>query len=172
MPPGCRWPSNDNFAPSKMEMVLWKVVLGGLLGFGGMEILGWAVHKYLMHGPLWFIHRTHHRPSGRGLEWNDVFSLAFGSLGLYLVLGSLEPLHSFQLGAGVGVCMYGLFYFVLHDAWVHRRWVLPRPLDGAYLQAMIRAHRAHHASLQAKPSESYGLWLFPSKFWAGRTKKP
>ncbi|MFM9060608.1 MAG: fatty acid hydroxylase [Bacteroidota bacterium] len=152
--------------------MVWKLILGGAVGFGGMEIVGWAIHKYLRHGPLWFIHRTHHRPSGHGLEWNDLFSLVFGGWGVFLLLGALEPWQPWRMGAGVGVCLYGLFYFVLHDAWVHRRWVLPKPFDSVYLQAMIRAHRAHHAGLNAKPSESYGLWLFPRRFWYAKTKNP
>jgi len=50
------------------------------LGFAAMELAGWFIHKYLMHGPLWIIHKTHHRPSHSFFEWNDLFSVLFGSM--------------------------------------------------------------------------------------------
>jgi beta-carotene 3-hydroxylase len=140
-----------------------------------MEWVGWCLHKYLFHGPLWFIHQSHHRPHGRGLEWNDLFSLLFalagigmGWMGLEGTEGRFGPL---LLGAGIGVSLYGLVYFVVHDAWVHRRWHLPRKWSGTYLNAMIKAHRAHHVSMRARPSESYGLLIFPRKFLKDRPHK-
>jgi len=136
---------------------------GIILGLAGMEILGWFIHKYLMHGPLWFIHHTHHRPSGKGLEWNDLFSLFFGGMGVGLLWWGLDY-HTLILGLGVGICAYGGLYFVMHDGWVHRRWKVPVRWRIPYLEAMIRAHRAHHVSLKAKPSESFGLLCFPTKF--------
>ena len=139
------------------------LVVGTLLGLVGMEALGWFIHKYLMHGPLWFIHRTHHRPSGKGPEWNDLFSLLFGGMGMGLWWWGLED-RPLVLGTGVGICLYGALYFIMHDGWVHRRWRVPMRSRFPYIEAMIRAHRAHHVSLKAKPSESYGLFWFPSKF--------
>jgi beta-carotene 3-hydroxylase len=143
-------------------------IAGILIGLVGMEILGWFIHKFLMHGPLWFIHRTHHRPSAKGPEWNDVFSLIFGSMGLSLMWWGLHH-HTLILGCGIGICLYGGLYFVMHDGWVHRRWKVPVRWRLPYIEAMIRAHRAHHASLTAKPSESFGLLWFPTKFLIKKT---
>jgi len=47
-----------------------------------MEIISWILHKYLFHGPLWFIHKTHHaRTLHSTLELNDK------EFGLFLILG-------------------------------------------------------------------------------------
>ena len=42
-----------------------------------MEFVAWATHKYVMHGFLWVLHADHHRPSHRGLQKNDWFSVFF-----------------------------------------------------------------------------------------------
>ncbi len=31
----------------------------------GMEGVAWATHRWLMHGPLWVLHRSHHAPRTR-----------------------------------------------------------------------------------------------------------
>ena len=40
-----------------------------------MEGVAWFTHKYLMHGPLWFLHESHHVPHRGGLEKNDWFAV-------------------------------------------------------------------------------------------------
>ena len=47
-------------------------VLGFLAGFLGIELVATLIHRYLMHGPLWWIHRTHHKSRG-GWELNARF---------------------------------------------------------------------------------------------------
>lgn len=42
-----------------------------------MELLAWFVHKYLMHGPLWFLHRDHHIKPNGFFEQNDWFFIIF-----------------------------------------------------------------------------------------------
>ena len=31
-----------------------------LTGFVLMELFSWVIHKFIMHGPLWKIHQSHH----------------------------------------------------------------------------------------------------------------
>mgnify|MGYP003396611970 FL=1 len=39
-----------------------------------MEPLTWTIHKYIMHGFLWILHKDHHDHSTEGnLEKNDYF---------------------------------------------------------------------------------------------------
>ena len=63
------------------------IVLATLLA---MECISWAMHKFLFHGPLWFIHKSHHQERGGFFEWNDVFSLLFGAAALLLMITDRE----------------------------------------------------------------------------------
>jgi beta-carotene 3-hydroxylase len=134
-----------------------------VLGFVAMEVFGWAIHKYLMHGPLWGIHKTHHGPSRSFFEWNDLFSLFFGSIAATLIVLGIGELDS-KFWIGLGISVYGLSYFLLHDLLIHKRLnVFKRP-NGGYLERMFRAHQAHHATNKKKDAVSFGLFLVPKKF--------
>ena len=55
-----------------------------------MEWVAWAMHRYLMHGPLWFIHRSHHEPQDGWFELNDTFGLFFSSLSMVMIYFGLR----------------------------------------------------------------------------------
>lgn len=59
------------------------------IGFMAMEFSGWFIHKYLMHGILWKIHKTHHTHTKGFLERNDLFSLLFASVAIVLIFWGL-----------------------------------------------------------------------------------
>jgi len=49
-----------------------------LLTFAGMEVFAYLVHRYVMHGPLWLLHESHHRPRQSAVfEKNDLFGIVF-----------------------------------------------------------------------------------------------
>ena len=92
-----------------------------LLTLAGMEAFSWAIHKYLFHGPLWFIHKTHHQQRHGWLELNDVFSILFAAIALYLMwLGNAELDYRFWIGTGIS--LYGTIYFIFHDGFIHNRY--------------------------------------------------
>ena len=134
------------------------------LGFAAMEISGWFIHKYLMHGPLWMIHKTHHQPSKTFFELNDLFSVLFGSIALILIFKGVDSLD-YRFWMGVGISLYGVLYFILHDVLVHRRlkW-FDRPQNG-FLKGIFKAHQAHHRTNQKKDAVSFGLFVVPKKFF-------
>lgn len=135
-----------------------------VLGFATMEISGWFIHKYLMHGPLWMIHKTHHQPSKTFFEMNDLFSVLFGSIALILIFKGVDSLD-YRFWMGVGISLYGILYFVLHDVLVHRRlkW-FDRPQNG-FLKGIFKAHQAHHRTNQKEDAISFGLFVVPKKFF-------
>lgn len=135
-----------------------------VLGFAAMEISGWFIHKYLMHGPLWMIHKTHHQPSKTFFELNDLFSVLFGSIALILIFKGVDSLD-FRFWMGVGISLYGVLYFILHDVLVHRRlkW-FDRPQNG-FLKGIFKAHQAHHRTNQKEDAVSFGLFVVPKKFF-------
>lgn len=135
-----------------------------LLGFILMELSGWAIHKYIMHGPLWSIHKTHHQPSKSFFEWNDLFSLLFGGIAVILIFLGVEKLD-YRFWMGIGISGYGMLYFFLHDMMIHRRvkW-LERPKSG-FLKGIFKAHQAHHRSNKRDGAVSFGLFFVPKRYF-------
>jgi len=135
-----------------------------ILGFALMELSGWAIHKYLMHGPLWMIHKTHHAHSDSFFELNDLFSLLFGSIAVLLIFLGVDRLD-YRFWMGIGISAYGMLYFFLHDVLIHRRvkW-LDRPRNG-FLKGIFKAHQAHHQSNKKEGAVSLGLFWVPKKYF-------
>ena len=77
---------------------------------------------------------------------------------------------------GVGISIYGLIYFLIHDVYIHRRFNWFKQLDSTYSRAILRAHGAHHATQEKDGSESFGLLVVHPKFFKKRSewkkKKP
>lgn len=133
-----------------------------LITLAGMEAFSWAIHKYLFHGLLWFIHKTHHQQRHGWLELNDIFSLLFASVALYLMwLGKDELDYRFWIGAGIST--YGTIYFIFHDWFIHNR-IKAFKSNNRYLAGIRRAHKIHHKSTEKNPSEEFGL-LVASRKW-------
>lgn len=134
-----------------------------LLGIALMELSGWFIHKYIMHGPLWGIHKTHHSSHNGWFEWNDLFSVMFGGIAVVLIFLGVDYLD-YRFWLGIGISIYGLSYFLLHDMLIHRRvkW-FKRPKSG-FLAGIFRAHQAHHAKNQ-RDSVSFGLFLVSKKYF-------
>jgi beta-carotene 3-hydroxylase len=135
-----------------------------IVGFAIMEMSGWFIHKYIMHGPLWKIHKTHHQPSKSFFELNDLFSLLFGSVAVLLIFLGVDKLD-YRFWMGIGISMYGLLYFIIHDVLVHRRlkW-FERP-KSKFLIGIFKAHQAHHANNQKDDAVSFGLFIVPKKYF-------
>jgi beta-carotene 3-hydroxylase len=143
-----------------------------ILGFVGMEGIAWLTHKYLMHGPLWFLHSDHHRkPEGQFLEKNDFFFLIFALPGMALFLiGTINK--SFSLtGLASGITLYGFTYFMVHDIFVHQRFKWLRNSNHIYFRALRRAHKMHHKHLGKEKGECFGMLFFPLKYFRLVSKK-
>lgn len=147
--------------------------IAALLVFVGVAVLmegvAWATHRYVMHGSLWTLHADHHRPSGRGLQRNDAFSLFFAALAIVLIAGGTlwwgSPL---AVAAGAGMTLYGLGYFLFHDVMFHRR---VRRLNlkptTRYLRRMVAAHREHHRRSGQAKGEAFGFLYAPARYDVG-----
>lgn len=111
-----------------------------------MEPVTAVVHRWVMHGPGWVLHQSHHqsRPGVRRLEANDAYPVIFaGSTVAVMALGSRVPALRLLLGVGVGVTAYGAAYAFVHDVMIHRR-VLPRLAASGRLSGLRDAHGVHH----------------------------
>ncbi|NGP88390.1 sterol desaturase family protein [Fodinibius halophilus] len=132
-----------------------------LLGFAGMEIVSYLVHRFIFHGLLWRIHRSHHEPTHGLFELNDLFSLFFAGVSVYLIYSGVEnPLASASFAVGVGIAVYGMLYFIIHDLFAHKRF-MPFKSDSKIMRLIRYAHQRHHQSIDKDGEEPYGLFLFP-----------
>lgn len=146
-------------------MTDWLQGIGILmLTFIGMEGISWTIHKYLFHGPLWFIHKTHHGHARGKWEANDIFSLGFAITSIALILGGVET-FSWHFWVGSGIATYGLVYFLVHDILAHRRLKWWRSSKNRYLKAVVRAHKMHHKKLQKEHGEAFGLLWVNKKYF-------
>jgi beta-carotene 3-hydroxylase len=126
-----------------------------IVAFLGMELVSYATHRWVMHGPGMGWHRSHHRPAEGRFERNDLFPLCFSAVGVALfALATVGPAVRTLFWVGVGVTAYGALYMVVHDVCIHRR--LPVPIPSSRYLAWVRdAHRVHHVT----GGEPYGMLL-------------
>lgn len=137
-----------------------------------MEFVAWSAHKYLMHGWLWIWHEDHHKPHYEKegfFEKNDLFFLVFAlpSMSCYII-GSVYAEYLWVLFIGIGISIYGLIYFLIHDVYIHQRFKWFRQLDSKYSRAILRAHGAHHAKTHKEDGESFGLLIVAAKYFTTR----
>jgi len=126
-----------------------------------MEVLSYVLHRWLFHGLLWRIHSTHHKKTEGPFELNDLFSLVFGlaAVGLIVWGGLKNPALWYLVPIGVGISVYGLLYFVIHDLYTHKRFHSFKS-DSRVMNVIRRAHNRHHQSIDKPGQEPYGLFLF------------
>jgi beta-carotene 3-hydroxylase len=137
-----------------------------LLTIASMEAFSWFIHKYLFHGPLWFIHKSHHVERKGWFEFNDVFSLLFASLSLYLMWQGRTDFNV-RFWIGLGISVYGVIYFIFHDWFIHNRFKSFKS-SNSYLLGIRRAHKIHHKSIKKNPSEEFGLLLASKKYFQSK----
>lgn len=133
--------------------------------FAIMEFVAWATHKFVMHGFLWSLHEDHHVKEPGFFEKNDAFFLIFAIPSmLCIALGTLYG-YTLVVAAGFGIMAYGLAYFLVHEVWIHQRFKWFRNSKNQYLLAARRAHKMHHKHLTKEHGESFGMLVFPYKYW-------
>ena len=140
--------------------------------FIGMEGFAYLVHKHVMHGGLWVLHESHHRPRRNAwFESNDLFGIVFAMPAIALIyLGTHGP--PTLLAAGLGMTAYGFAYFVFHDVIVHRRVRHSWAPKGAYMRRIVRAHLIHHKTLTREGAVSFGFLYAPDPDRAPATARP
>lgn len=152
-------------------MILYLLYILTTLGvFALMELVAWATHRFVMHGFLWVLHRDHHEPHQGKLEKNDWFALFF----------SIPSILSFYLGhrfsnpwlicTGLGILLYGIAYFFVHDIVVHQRVRWLTRSKHRYIRELRWSHKMHHKHQGREQGESFGF-LFVEKKYRDKIKK-
>jgi len=126
----------------------------------GMEAFAYAAHRWVMHGPGWFLHESHHRPRTGQWELNDLYAVIFAVPSFVLLLGGVQlgwwPGYAW---IGAGIAGYGAIYFGFHDVIVHRRLPTRYLPKSRYMKRIVQAHRLHHAVETKEGTVSFGfIW--------------
>jgi beta-carotene 3-hydroxylase len=148
-------------------MSIWTIIALVTLTFVVMEGVAWATHKFVMHGFLWQLHRDHHKKDHHHvLERNDSFFLIFAIPSVVLfVVGNAQGLHTPWLWIGLGILLYGIAYFLVHEVFIHQRIDWLKRSESVYFQALRRAHKIHHKHLGREEGECFGMLLVPWKYF-------
>ena len=125
-----------------------------------MEGVAYVAHRWVMHGPGWFLHASHHRPRLGMWEANDLYALIFAVPSILLFWWGIGLEHgALYAWAGGGIAAYGAIYFGFHDVIVHKRIghrYVPR---STYMKRIVQAHRLHHVVETKAGTVSFGfLW--------------
>lgn len=133
--------------------------------FGIMEFMAWFIHKYIMHGILWSLHKDHHHKDHNSwFERNDAFFLFFAGLSMFFLM-FVKNYFWVATPIGLGILAYGIAYFVVHDIFIHQRFKWLRTIDNAYARGLRRAHKIHHKHLGKEKGENFGMLLVPKKYF-------
>lgn len=123
------------------------------------EALAWAFHRFVMHGPGWRLHRSHHAPRDGAFEANDLYAAGFaGGVVALAAAGRRAPALRW---AAAGITGYGALYLLVHDAVVHRRFGNRWTPRSGYARRLHQAHRLHHAVATRNGAVSFGFLYAP-----------
>lgn len=125
-----------------------------------MEGVAYASHRWVMHGPGWFLHESHHGKRTGLFELNDLYALIFAMPSILLIYGGVNLGWSpLLIWVGAGIACYGLIYFGFHDVIVHHRIDHRYVARSGYMKRIVQAHRLHHASTAKHGGVSFGfIW--------------
>jgi len=129
-----------------------------------MEGVAYIAHRWVMHGPGWVLHASHHRCRKGLFELNDLYAFMFAIPSIVLLLGGVQlGWGSLAIWVGAGIAAYGAIYFGFHDVIVHQRIGHRYVARSSYIKRIIQAHRLHHATSGKHGSVSFGfLWAPPA----------
>ncbi|MEM0905996.1 MAG: sterol desaturase family protein [Pseudomonadota bacterium] len=126
-----------------------------------MEAVAYATHRYIMHGPVgWVWHRSHHEETEGFFETNDLYAVFCMVTSAALIMAGIEGFWPL-LQIGVGLVLYGVLYFIVHDGLVHQRWPFRYLPKRGYLKRLVQAHKMHHAVEGREGCVSFGFLYAP-----------
>ncbi len=142
------------------EIIVYIIIILAVFVF--MEGVAFFLHKYVMHGIGWFLHKDHHYPRKGRFEKNDIFSAFFSAISFLFVLTGIVTGFYFNLAVGIGIILYGIGYFLVHDVFFHKRIKISYRPKSKYIKRILNAHGVHHAKSTPTTGVNFGF-LYASK---------
>lgn len=130
-----------------------------------MEGVAWFTHKYIMHGLLWVLHKDHHQKKPHFFEKNDAFFIIFATPSILLFFFGARAGFNWMFYVGLGILLYGIAYFMIHDVVIHQRFKWFTRSNNKYIKTIKRAHKMHHKHLGRHHGESFGMLFAARKYW-------
>ena len=147
-----------------MDILIWTGIV--IVTFIFMEFNAWFMHKYIMHGFLWTLHKDHHKKDHKSwFERNDAFFLFYAVLSIISFFLWETGVLSIGLPIGIGIFLYGLTYFFVHDIFIHQRFKFFKKTNNKYAKALRRAHKIHHKNINKDKGECFGMLWVPLKYF-------
>ena len=134
-----------------------------------MEFVAWFVHKYVMHGFMWAIHKDHHQPTKDFFQRNDTFVVIFAIPSWLFMQFGIMAGCDFRLYIGIGIAIYGAAYMFVHEVVIHNRFSIFGKIKNRYFQGLARAHFAHHKHKGKEDGECFGMLIVPRKYFRTST---
>ena len=131
-----------------------------LLSILFMEIIAIFTHKYIMHGPGWFLHKSHHinyLNNKNKYELNDIYFIFFSSPSIICIMYGFYNNNYIILTIGIGILIYGLIYIFLHDLMVHQRFGVKMKIQNSYFKKIKKAHLKHHSTKHKDGATNFGF---------------
>jgi len=122
-----------------------------------MEVVAILTHKYIMHGPGWFLHKSHHSKNESFFELNDIYFVIFSIPSIFCIINGFRYNNSILLSIGFGILLYGLIYIFLHDIFVHSRFSVFKNVNNIYLKKIKKSHLKHHSVKTKKGASNFGF---------------
>jgi len=119
----------------------------------------------VMHGWMWYFHEDHHQPTKGFFEKNDAFFVIFAVPSCTLMITGGQAMFDWKFFVGVGILLYGIAYFLVHDVLIHQRFSWFSRTDNLYFRAIRKAHKVHHKHLNKEDGECFGMLFVPLKYF-------
>ncbi|MBS0505572.1 MAG: sterol desaturase family protein [Proteobacteria bacterium] len=143
-------------------MPVWLGLILFVATVAAMEGVAYAAHRWVMHGPGWVLHASHHRARTGWFEANDLYFVLFAAPSILLLLGGIRlGWGDWAAWIGAGIAGYGAIYAIFHDVIVHRRLAHRYVPRSDYMKRIVQAHRLHHVVETRKGTVSFGFLFAP-----------
>jgi len=110
-----------------------------------------------MHGLGWYLHEDHHRYTEHRFQKNDIFGVFFSLISfLFILTGTLWGVD-IRLAIGIGIMLYGIGYFLVHDIFFHRRIRIKYRPQSDYMKRVLAAHAIHHQKSTPHAGVNFGF---------------
>jgi beta-carotene 3-hydroxylase len=137
-----------------------------IVTFTIMEGVTWLTHKYIMHGLFWNLHEDHHNKTPHVFEKNDWFFVIFACISIaFFSIGNFVEGYRFMFFIAIGITLYGIAYFLVHDVFIHQRFKWFTRTDNIYFRALRKAHKVHHKHLNKEEGECFGMLFVPFRYF-------
>ena len=147
-----------------MNTFYWIITL--IAAFIFMEFMAWFSHKYIMHGCLWIWHKDHHKKHHNSwFERNDLFFIFYAVISMVFIFLWMKKNFWLGLPIGLGIFLYGLTYFLVHDIFIHQRFKFLKKANNKYARAVRKAHKMHHRHIDKNDGECFGMLWVPFKYF-------